>query len=178
MCPDKETLSAFIDNEIEGKLKEDIQNHITACKKCSLEAESLNSLHSLFYNELSLGQIKNAEEKVWQKIAPVLKPKPKKPDILHRRIAVPLPVMAAAVLIFFSAVLSLYFVSFNKINNNNHESQFKFSESISFEKEEDFRLFEKDQVLDVDLTLPESTIFMISGTPKLIREVDYINNNR
>jgi len=177
MCPDKEVLSAFIDNELEDKNKEDVQNHIAACKKCALEVESFNHLHNFLYNELTLDQIKNAEEKVWQKISPAIKPKLKKPDIWHRRIAIPIPVMAAAVLIFVSAVLSLYFISFNKINNN-YESKFNFSESISFEKEEDFRLFETDQVLDVDLNLPESTIFMISGTPKLIREVDYLNSNR
>ena len=178
MCPDKETLSAFIDNELEGKLKEDVQKHIAACEKCSLATDSFNSLHTVFYDELSFDQIKKAEEKVWQKIEPSLKPKAEKPDIWHRRIAIPIPVMAAAVLIFISSVLSFYFISINKINNSNYESKFNFSESISFDKEEDFTLFEKDQVLDVDLNLPESTVFMISGTPKLIREVDYHSSNR
>ena len=177
MCPDKETLSAFIDNELEGKVKEMVQNHINECKKCSLEVESFNSLHSLLYDELSLGRIKDAEERVWQKISPVLKTKPKKPSIWHRRISIPVPAMAAAVLIFVSAVLSLYFISFKGINNN-YDPKFTFSESIIFEKEEDFRLFETDHVLDLDLSLPETTVFMISGTPKLIREVDYLNINR
>ncbi|MCL2705940.1 MAG: zf-HC2 domain-containing protein [Spirochaetaceae bacterium] len=177
MCPDKEILSAFIDNELEDKIKEDVQNHIAVCKKCALELESFKYLHTFCYDELTLDQIKNAEEKVWQKISHAIKPKPKKLNIWHRRIAIPIPVMAAAVLIFVSAVLSLYLVSFNKINNN-YESKFNYSESISFEKEEDFRLFETDQVLDVDLSLPESTIFMISGSPRLMREVDYINSNR
>ena len=77
-----------------------------------------------------------------------------------------------------SSVFSLYFVSFDKINNNNYESRFNFSESITFDREEDFRLFEMDQVFDLDFNLPESTVFMISGTPRLIREVDYLNNNR
>ena len=177
MCPDKETLSAFIDNEIEGKFKQIVQDHINTCEKCRQEVESFNSLHPLFYEELSLEQIKNAEERVWDKIRPVSVFKPK-PDIWHRRIAIPVPVMAAAVLIFISAVLSFYFTSFNKFNNNNHEPNLSFSESITFDKEEDFGLFETDQVLDVSLTLPESTVFVINGAPKLIREVDYLNKNR
>ena len=176
MCPDKETLSAFFDNELEGKTKEMVQNHIAACKECSLKIESFNSLHTLFYDELSLDQIKNAEEKVWHKIAPALKPKPKEPYIWHRKIAIPVPIMAAAVLIFISAVSSLYFMSFNKIDNN-YEQRLNFSDSITFDIEEDYRLFETDQVLDMDLILPESTIFMISGTPRLIREADFLSNN-
>ena len=176
MCPDKEILSAFIDDELEGKLKDDIKNHISACKKCCLEVESFNSLHNLL-SEHSLGSIKDAEEKVWNRITPVLKPKAKKINIWHMRIAIPVPVMAAALLIFISSVISLYFISFNKIDNS-YESKFNFSESISFDKEEDFNMFEKDLVLDVDVNLPESTVFMASGSPKLIREVDYLNTNR
>lgn len=175
MCPDEETLSAFIDNEIEGRFNNVIKNHIDGCKECNAKAESFISLRTLFYDELPLEKIKDAEEKVWDKIEFFVESKTK-PDIWHRRIAIPLPVMAAAVLILVSTVLSFYFISFNKFNSS--EPAFNFSESISFDKEEDFRLFETDQVLDVDLTLPESTIFMISGTPKLIREVDYLNNNR
>jgi len=178
MCPDKETLSAFIDNELEDRFKEIIQNHVAVCKKCKLEVESLKSLHNLLYDELSFDQIKKAEDKVWHKITPALKSKPEKTAIWHRRIAIPIPVMAAALLVFISAVFSLYSISFNNITNNHTEPRFNFSESITFEREEDFRSFEIDQVFDLDLNLPETTVFVISGTPRLIREVDFLSNNR
>jgi len=178
MCPDKEILSAFIDNELEGEFKKIIQNHVSVCKKCRSEIESLNSLHKLFYDELSFNQIKDAEEKVWNKIVPALRTKPQKPYVWQRRIAIPVPVMAAALLIFVSAVISLYSISFSKINNSNSEPGFNFSESITFDMEEDFNLFEVDQVFDLDLSLPETTTFIISGAPRLIREVDFLSNNR
>jgi hypothetical protein len=178
MCPDKETLSAFIDNELDGNLKKIVENHINSCKKCSASVESFNFLRTLLYDELPLSQIKDAEEKVWHEIEPVVRwPKPKKVSIWNMKISIPVPVMAAALVVFVSAVISLYSISFNRINNNYSEPRFSLSDSITFYKEEDFSLFQA-QVIDVDLTLPESTVFVISGTPSLIREVDFINDRR
>ncbi|MCL2294120.1 MAG: zf-HC2 domain-containing protein [Spirochaetes bacterium] len=179
MCPDKEILSAFIDNELDGEFKKIVENHVNSCKKCSLEIESINSLRTLLYDELPLSQIKDAEEKIWHKIAPVVqKSKPKKVSIWNMKIAIPVPVAAAAAVIFVSAVISLYSISFNRINDNYSEPRFSFSDSITFYREEDFSLFQAAQVIDVDLTLPESTIFVMRGTPSLIREADFLNRKR
>ncbi len=174
MCPDKELLSAFIDNEIEDRFSTIIKNHITACGKCRDVILTLESVQSLCRSDITGEKITESGKKVWSRIESSIANN-LKTDFWNRKITVPYPVMAAAALLIFtiSTILSFYLLT-----GKNYESRFNFSEAVTINKEEDFKLFERDQTLEVDLNLPENTVFMISGTPKLIREVDYLNTSK
>jgi len=176
MCPDKETLSAFIDNEVEGVFKDILDNHILSCGKCRKEINALKSVKSLFNSTESMiseNDIEISGGKVWKNIQNDIASR-KKPDIWHRRITVPVPVLAAAAAVILVFTISTI-INFYIFTESRNESRFNFSEVVIINHEEDFKLFERDQILDVDLNLPENTVFRISGTPKLIREVDYHN---
>jgi len=178
MCPDKETLSAFIDNEVEGKFRINIEEHLSKCGKCSSEISKMSGISAYLKENSTVTQemIENSGTKVWYSLQLIDNNQAER-DFWHRSVKVPVPLLAAAAAVFIlfavSTILGLFVLS-----DNGGEHHFKYSESLTIDKIEDFNIFERDQVLEVDLQLPENTIFMISGTPRLIREVDYINTGK
>ncbi len=182
MCPDKETLSAFIDNEVEGVFKKDIENHLASCTKCSKETKKLKYISELCLTDDTVKDkhIEEAQSRVWERIDSeihnVIRNR-ETSSIWSRKVSIPFPVMAAAAaVILLFAISTLY--GFYSLNSGKYDSRLNFSEAVTIREPEDFNLFEKELILNVDLNLPENTVFMISGTPMLIREVDYHNINK
>jgi hypothetical protein len=170
MCPDKGILSAFIDNEVEGKFYKIVKQHVDFCEKCKDTVNAFVSLRTFFKEELKEADAAGAQERVWNSVNAAVT-KAAFGDIWHKKVLIPFPAMAAAsAFIIFFAVLSFYFLLYDGKYYNN---QINMSESAIVDREEDLTTFENDHVLDVDLQLPETAIFTISGSPRLIREIDY-----
>ena len=172
MCPDRETISAFYDNEVEGNFSSRIKNHIENCSNCR---EMMNSMESSsrFINS-GFDDIDIPQKRVWNNIKNKLDIKDV-PDIWHRKINIPLPLLAAAsfLIITITALLStlLYFAGQNDYRN------FTVTEAVNINGENQYNFLENEQTVKVELQLPEDAFFKISGTPRLIREVDYLRSN-
>ena len=173
MCPDRETLSAFYDNEIEGKYRSRIENHIENCSKCRSRMNAVESASSFIKS--GFDDINIPKSRVWENIQNELDIK-NVPDIWHRKINIPLPLLAAAsfLIITITALLStlLYFSGRNDYRN------FTVTEAVNINGENQYNFLENDQSVQVELQLPEDAFFTISGTPQLIRKVDYLRANQ
>ena len=172
MCPDRETISAFYDNEVEGNFDSQIKSHIESCSNCRSflsDMESSSRVINCGFDDIEISQ-----KRVWENIQSKLDIK-NVPDIWHRKINIPLPLLAAAsfLIITITALLStlLYFSGRNDYRN------FTVTEAVNINGENQYNFLENEQTVQVELQLPEDALFKISGTPQLIREVDYLRTN-
>ncbi len=170
MCPDNETLSAMFDNEIESKFRFKIENHLESCESCRKVISDMEDCSKMFKYKDS--DLENIRERVWDRIQQQLDRK-EVPDIWHRKITVPLPVLAAASFLVFIVSGLMFSLLFN--NYNGIYDGFTVSEAVTVGAEDRYRFLDNEQSVNVELQLPDDAVFMISGTPQLIREVDYLH---
>ena len=172
MCPDRETLSAYYDNETAKKFSSKITNHIKTCEDCRSSVAAMENA-SILLNK-GFDNIDNAKNRVWDNIQNELDIK-NVPDIWHRKINIPVPLIAAAsfLIITITALLStlLFYAGRNDYRN------FTVTEAVNINGENQYYIFENEQTVNVEFQLPEEAFFKISGTPQLIREVDYLKAN-
>ncbi len=67
--------------------------------------------------------------------------------------------------------------NFSFYAGRNDYRNFTVTEAVNINGENLYRIFENEQTVNVELQLPEEAFFKISGTPQLIREVDYLRSN-
>ena len=174
MCPDKETLSAYVDNEIPEEFDIKITEHLSECKACAQTVQEMREL-SLECKIDSL-DVASSKHEVWNKIRNNLDYK-KPASFWDQRISVPVPYLAAAAAVFIAVTAFSVFNLFIAANISNY-SNISVIESAPISGEDEYKYFQYEQILDVDLKLPENTIFIISGAPQLIKEVDYTGSSR
>ncbi len=169
MCPDQETISAFYDNEVEQKFRLKLEKHVENCAECRKKIEKMEAA-SMFLKS-GFDDIATSQGRVWDNIVNELDTK-NIPDIWHRKINIPVPLLAAAafLLITITALFStlFYFAGRNDYNN------FTVTEAVNLNND---YFHENDRAVHVEFQLPEEALFQISGSPKLIREVDYLKTN-
>lgn len=99
----RKKLSAFIDEELNIKEKEEILNHLNQCPKCTKEMEILKKT----WNSLEVWEgIKSSEDfelKFWERIKVEEEKRFSLSEILRRILPIPVPV--AAMIIFFIGLL-------------------------------------------------------------------------
>ena len=174
MCPDKEVLSAYFDEEIESSLMASIKEHIEGCSSCRKELSRLEEIR----NGLLAEDIPGIEESsviVWQAINRVRKVATRE-RIWRKQLVIPVPV-ATAFMVLFVSVLSLFFVvslkqdqpfrTVSKIETLPVDVQIKTIEDLHRAIEGDTAAFE------VTILLPQEPIYNFSGKPKLLRAAEY-----
>lgn len=174
MCPDKETLSAFYDNEIENPWNEQIAEHVKICVECQEKLEGFSALSAL---------LKGAEEPVF---TTDLKPDLTKGKIIEKpqsfwkkRIQIPVPLAAAAVALFLilgniiklplstgsapETPLVAAAITPEPQKKAEHIGQYDDLETV-------IKLMENDDFNnEVIIRLPEDSTFFVSGEPQFIR---------
>lgn len=184
MCHDEKILSAYTDNEIGKEFIIIIEQHIDNCPKCAKKIEKIKSLRSILLKEdISENEINLAKDRVWAKIQTAIdkpniisfEPYKTKQNIWDTTVAIPFPMLisAASFIGVFIVVAVLNFYSFAGNRNNPGI----YNPAISFSGTDTVEInLNTDDVINLELTLPESTVFTISGEPLFIKEVDYSEN--
>lgn len=110
MCPGGETLSAYLDNEVEGPWKEVIEEHLTLCLSCKHKIDEM-----IFTREqLALESVPDFRDSQERGRSYLVRLNSKEQvSFWRRRVALPLPAAAAAVLLliilgFSTLLLSLH----------------------------------------------------------------------
>ncbi len=109
MCPGGETLSAYLDNEVEGPWKEVIEEHLTLCLSCKHKIDEMIFTREQLALE-SVPDFRDSQERGRSYLA-VLN-SIEQVSFWRRRVALPLPAAAAAILLliilgFSTLLLSL-----------------------------------------------------------------------
>lgn len=109
MCPSGETLSAYMDNEVEGQWKKVIEDHLTHCPSCKHKLEEMIFTREQLALE-AVPDFRDSQRRGRSCLAGLNSMQ--QVSFWRRRIALPLPAAAAAVLLmiilgFSTLLLSL-----------------------------------------------------------------------
>ena len=191
MCPDQQLFSIYVDNEMPSPWKEKLENHLTECSVCREKYEEFRQLRELFKKDTDTEQklAETAKSRIWQKLSTKRRRMPN-PGLWHRRISIPLPAAAAAVIILtFMAGMWIRGSQLQVNDNNAMASQqiipFDLS-GFSLASEDGLPVIMPDTDLSailqylasdgtdtIILTLPDSRNFSRTGEPGVVRAADY-----
>jgi anti-sigma factor RsiW len=185
-CPDHQLLSVYFDGELPSPWKEKMESHIAGCLQCARRLESYRNLSPVAAagGAASVGgtSIDAARERVWRKLEPRVNGATHTPPAWRRRISVPLPAAAAAVLL-----VALAFVLAVRIMGTADNAGIAAGMTFAAEAELDMPgvvpvsnmedvlqyLGNRDDGEIIILRLPESRSFVNYGEPAIIRAADY-----
>jgi hypothetical protein len=102
MCPNRQILSVYFDNELDSPWKEKLEKHMEACPSCRDQLAAYRFTREKLAGEAS--GLEEAMERVWVKTGFIHKPKRR---FWAGSIRVPVPVAAAAGLIMVLALAAL-----------------------------------------------------------------------
>ncbi|MDR2314638.1 MAG: zf-HC2 domain-containing protein [Spirochaetaceae bacterium] len=104
MCPDREILSIYFDEELDSPWKEKIEQHLKGCAECRMKLERYGQIRQKITRPV---ESKRVMERVWDKLSFALgagKPKGGGRKFWSGSISVPIPAAAAAGLILSLAL--------------------------------------------------------------------------
>jgi len=181
MCPDRQIISLYVDGELPSPWDGKMEAHLESCEKCRSSLAGYRSIkkHISDNPEKALAE---AQERVWQKLtapALVVSGEPRK-AIWSRNITLPLPVAAAAALVFvaffaFIGVRGMFRpapilqeqaaggIGLNDNGMVNIQDMAGVLQYLSNQDNGDFMV----------ILLPESRTFSRNGEPALINAADY-----
>ncbi|GAG53045.1 unnamed protein product, partial [marine sediment metagenome] len=111
MCPEAETLSAYIDGEIETPWKQRIAEHIQGCISCQKLVEELLQVRNILHEDKE-PSFESLLERLKEKIARAeLRRGLDHVSFWEKKVALPLPVAGIAALLILLLGISLIFLS-------------------------------------------------------------------
>jgi anti-sigma factor RsiW len=177
MCPDRQILSVYFDNELASPWKEKLEEHVSGCPVCAARLEAYKKTREFLPGAEGLA-LRAAKERVWGKLAEL-------PDTRRgaargfwgASITVPFPVAAAAGFVLIAAFALLLVLR----PANTPVSQFAGT-GMEVQAVSDMSglleyLSNDDSSDMVIIRLPETT-FTSYGEPRVLRAADYSRNNR
>ncbi len=183
MCPNPELISAFVDGEVPSPWKETLDRHLKVCSACAAKAESMRRLGSIFtadakHDESSETAIR---QHVFNRLQSNIRKTPVKPRFFDKKILIPLPLLAAAAVIF--AVFGISLASSGRSNTELRMAVRKAMDAtpvstsgIGMESILEY-LAKQDAGVNITITLPQgSAAFNPAGNPGepfIVREADF-----
>ena len=116
MCPDRQLISMYLDNELPSPWKEKMETHLESCPECQAVLSSYKSVQ-MSIKDLSQETVEAAGERVWQKLTAPELVFPKAPgaglfrretgNFFNRKITLSLPAAAAAAVFILAVFITL-----------------------------------------------------------------------
>ncbi|MDR2719074.1 MAG: zf-HC2 domain-containing protein [Treponema sp.] len=184
LCPDRQLLSVYFDGEMPSPWKEKMESHIAGCDQCARQLETYRRISGADDGEAA----EAARERVWQKLEQrtgmaawpsAVRDRAAMPAVWRRRLSIPLPAAAAAVVLFvalaFLVVLRITEPAENSGMTIASETEFDGPDIIPVSDMENMLQYlgSRDNGEIIILRLPESRNFVNYGEPAIIRAADY-----
>jgi hypothetical protein len=175
MCPNRQILSVYFDNELVSPWKEKLEEHVNGCPGCAARLEAYKKVHELLPGA---GQpvLQAVQERIWEKVAPLAETRPKTGGFWGGSVTVPFPAAAAAAIVLVAAFALL--LVFRPVNTP--VSQLA---GVGMKVHEISDMNSLLEYLDSDnsgdmviIRLPETT-FTSYGEPRMLRAADYSRDN-
>lgn len=190
MCPDRQILSVYLDNELPSPWKEKMEAHVASCAECRTILKQYQAV-SVMANSAKDDHIKSAEnsakDRVWEQIAMldfgeqnVLSPRGNRSSLWKHSVSISVPAaIAAALLIAFTA--AFIGTAFTRPVQDLHsvaalEAQ-NVIPSADLARIIQYLDTQEDASSMMIINLPETENFTSSGEPALIRAADYRKRN-
>jgi hypothetical protein len=180
-CPKPDLLSAYFDGEIESPWSERIKEHIETCPRCRLTLAQLGSLRQVLLADKEPpveGPLERTRE--WLLSSRALRLRQRRRTLWRRRISMPVPAIAAmlvvlvgmgGLLIFLSTRPNFPFMSIKRQPSGVTEVQV----AAPIEDLEQLlkSLDQETGNQQIIITLPEDTEFLQFGEPRMLRADEY-----
>ncbi|UCF96756.1 MAG: zf-HC2 domain-containing protein [Spirochaetaceae bacterium] len=179
-CPNPDLLSAYFDGEIQSPWAERIREHIDTCERCQKAVVKLEDLRRI----LLADQEPAAEDSLHrtrERLQSSLSVRQwRKPPLWRARISVPLPAVAAILLVFLGMGSLLIFLGtrpnfpFMSIKTQpSGITEVQVAAPIE-DLEQLLKSLDKENVnQQIVITLPEDTEFLHFGEPRMLRADEY-----
>lgn len=172
MCPDGELLSVYLDGELDPIWSAQIAGHLEICPACHQRWEELKAVQVRLQREAPVP----GEEILSRSYEAVLRryDVTARPPLWKRRVAIPLPLAAAAAAVM-AAVLTLF--AFQRTTGEaaplaEIEPAGQYDSAI-LTAEEAALIMAGENAVEIYIRLPESRQFSVSGEPQLLRAAEY-----
>jgi len=178
MCPDSELISAFVDDEVPSPWNNRLADHLATCPDCARKAGAYRELGGALRERSSRAALAEtaAEDASVDRVRELFFTEIGQASALpvwNRRIAVPMPLIAAAALaiVFLSGYLASGILQPGPTRINAVAAADISPRSAQGASMDDLiRYLEaNDAHVNVTIRLPETTTFEASGTPILMR---------
>jgi len=177
MCPDRQIISIYFDNELDSPWKEKLENHLEECPSCRKHLEAYKFTRQRLAE--TPANMEQAMERIWENTNFTAKPR-RIPATVRRfwngSITIPVPVAAAAGLAMVLAMTALIAlrqpvrVSEPQLAGLDMQEMTPASDMASL-----LQYLESENSGDmVIIRLPDTT-FKRTGEPRMLRAADYQN---
>jgi hypothetical protein len=173
MCPDKQLLSAYCDNEVPSPWKEKIDSHLLECKLCRDTAARYGNLRAAL-REIDAGvDIPAASGRVLSGVYAAGAPKP---PLWRRRLSLSFASAAAAAVILFGGGIFLSFAAGNALAARDSATGYPAPVENMANIKDMNRLLEilnqRGREKELTIQLPDVRNFEFRGNPVFLREAD------
>jgi anti-sigma factor RsiW len=176
MCPDKELLSAYRDNELDVRSSRRIRAHLDECSHCTWELAGLSALsEALESNSRADEQAEEAARiRVWQGIMRRRDSRRYMP-LFMRNLRMPLPAlvfMAVLSMALGAAAVAYLTEGGSAIAEADMPS---IPEEINVNNVEELlsHLRKSESQVNITIQLPDEPLFIVVGEPQLLRAAEY-----
>ena len=176
MCPDREILSAYSDNELDSVLSETIASHIEECSACRRELVGFQSLSGVLTSRSRDEETveEAARMRVWRGIMRRRDKRSYLPPVL-RYLRMPLPVLLLV------AVLSMGLGAGGSVLLVHRRAAVaeapmpEIPAEVTIESMDELLAYLKrsEKGINITIELPEEPLFIVVGEPQLLRAAEY-----
>lgn len=180
MCPDRQILSVYFDNELDSPWKEKLAAHIEGCPRCRARLELYRNAREAFDGDAAGdAAVEAACGRILENLEAAGETR-RKPGVFVKfwrgRISVPFPAAAAAGLVL-AAAFALLLVLRPQDPPQMADMGMEVQTSPVTDMASLLEYLNGDNSPDmVIIKLPETTVFKSAGEPRIIRASDYSRN--
>jgi anti-sigma factor RsiW len=174
MCPDKQLLSAYCDNEVPSPWKEKIDSHLAECKLCRDIAARYGNLRTALREVETAVDIPGASRRV---LAGIYAAGASKPPLWRRRLNLSFATAAAAAVILFGGGIMISLAARNVVENRDIAVRSPAPAENMANIKDMNRLLEilsqRGREKEVTIQLPDVRDFEFRGKPVFLRETEF-----
>lgn len=176
MCPDRQLLSVYLDNELPSPWREKLEAHLESCVECQSSLNRYRSWSDASNSAVLFAEsVEAAKARVWRKLSALNATELALP-LWRRPLTLPLPLAAAAIAALIIASGFLFRSPPAANDQTVAEIGYDQGKAIPVSNMEDVLRYletQDSQAEIVIIRLPESQYFNLSGQPSLVRAADY-----
>lgn len=184
MCPDRQILSLYKDQELPSPWKEKLEHHLATCQECRTQLQTYQNLSAFLQSSQQIHDqsVEEIQSRVWRNLSKnmmVVKQEKLRQPRWNREVVLPLPAAIAALLIVAILTGLVAPMIFRHQNPNNAAVSAINTEVPGVIPVSDMRSvlqYLENQTSTADIViirLPESSSFVPFGQPELIRAAAY-----
>ena len=182
MCPDRQLLSVYLDQELPSPWKEKMEAHLRECPECQARFSQYQRVSAAIAAPFAKGPSEEMANRVWEGVLEGNRKGSRfspSQSLWRRTISIPIPAAAAAAAAAIAIIIYSFFFNSPPADRQMESVLAGISQELqdivpAASLEEVLQYLGRDQSNDiVIIQLPESESFTSYGKPMIIKAADY-----